>query len=279
MTPVLREALGLLDSSRGGLDLRQRLVDVGGNHVLSFEELDERLGLLSALLFDAGQVANAETFRLPYELEAGVDASPPLIEAAVGSQAEDSRLDHHGCALEAVEHDNGQQRTHLLLADSGVRGLHHRLPRSELWAVGNGNGHEVVERELGIDQGDLKVVVLDGHHDGSRVEPKDLREIGAADAPGFSSRCRALFELGDQVLGSVDFNGGNEVATERGDSIDKVSAAFHRVNGACVDSAVLVDPEVGVGGHHRARRFSRPERPIAWLREPGVPPVVEKWRR
>ena len=48
---------------------------------------------LAALLLDPRQVADPECFELPEELRADVDAAGPLVEAAVGADAEDPGLE------------------------------------------------------------------------------------------------------------------------------------------------------------------------------------------
>ena len=62
------------------------------HHVLGPVELDDGLRLLTALILDPRQVPNPKCIELPDELKAHVVTAGPLVEAAVGAQAEDPCL-------------------------------------------------------------------------------------------------------------------------------------------------------------------------------------------
>ena len=78
--------------------------------------------------------------------------------------------------------------------------------RGELGAVGQGDRHQVVERPAGVDQGDLEVVVLQRDDHRAGVEPEDLGEVGAVDAPLLPRRGGLLLEVGDHVPGPIDLD-------------------------------------------------------------------------
>ena len=74
---------------------------------------------------------------------------------------------------------------------------------------------QVVERQGGVDQGDLKVIVLERDDHRARVEPQDLREVGAVHAPGFARGGRLLLEVGDHVPGPIDLDPGTRSLLNR----------------------------------------------------------------
>ena len=92
-------------STRAAADWRSAWASghVRRHHVLDVEEIDDRLRLLTALLFDPRQVADPQCFELPHELQAHVVTAVPLVEFAVGADAEDPRLNHLVGSLEAVD--------------------------------------------------------------------------------------------------------------------------------------------------------------------------------
>ena len=203
---------------------------------------------IAALLLDPRQVADPEGFELPEGLIADVVTAPPLVEAAVGAEAEDPGLDHLVGGLEAVDQDVGEERARLLPADRRHRRLDQRLVRGELGAVGQGDRHQVVERPAGVDQGDLEVVVLQRHDHRAGVEPQHLRQVGALDPPLLPRRDGLLLEVGEHVPGPVDLDLGDQLLAQLRDPLDQVVAPLDGVEGAGVHPPVLVHPEVGVGG-------------------------------
>ena len=86
-------------------------------------ELDDGPRLIAPLVLDPRKVPETKALELPHELDAGVVTTHPLIEAAVGSEGENASLNQHPGALEAIEHDDGKERTSLLAADSDLGGL------------------------------------------------------------------------------------------------------------------------------------------------------------
>ena len=129
--------------------------------------------LLAALRLDPRQVADSEVLELPDELDADVIAPDPLVEAAVGAQAEDPALDQHAAGrLEAAEHDDRDERARLLPADPHLRRLDQRPARGDLGAVGQGDRHQVIELSGRVDQRDLEVVVLQRLDHRAGVEPQ-----------------------------------------------------------------------------------------------------------
>ncbi len=133
---------------------------------------------------------------------------------------------------------------------SGDR-LDERLVRGELGAVGQGDRHQVVELPGGVDQRDLEVIVLQRDDHRARVEPQDLGEVGALDAPLLPRRGRLLLEVGDHVPGPIDLDSRDQVPAQVRDPLDQVVPPLDAVEGAGIHSPVLVHQEVGVGRHEQ----------------------------
>src|SRR5207253_836351 len=108
-------------------------------HVLGIAQLDDGPRLKTALGLDARKVSNPEILELPHELNAHIVTPYPLVETAVGPKRENSALNQHAGALEAVEHDQRQERARLLPANPGLCRLNERPPRSDLGAIGQGD--------------------------------------------------------------------------------------------------------------------------------------------
>ena len=170
-----------------------------GHPILSFSKFDDRVGLLTTPLLDPRHVADPESFELPDELNARVPAARHLVEAAVGADAEESRLNQHSGALEAVQHDDREERPHLLGANPHLRRLDERFVRGEFGAVVQSDPHQVVELEGGIDQGDLEVIVLLrlDHREGPDEELASGRPVHT---PLFPRRRGLLLKVGQKVL-------------------------------------------------------------------------------
>src|SRR5208282_4309420 len=81
-------AIGLRHPGRRRLESRLGTGHVRRHHVLGPEELDDGSRLLTALLLDPRQVPDPQGVELPQELYAYVVPAGPLVEAAVGTQAE-----------------------------------------------------------------------------------------------------------------------------------------------------------------------------------------------
>ena len=58
-----------------------------------------------------------------------------------------------------------------------------RPARCDLRPVFDGDHHQALERAGRVDQRDLQVVLLERIDDRAGIEPEDLRQVGAADAP------------------------------------------------------------------------------------------------
>ena len=123
--------------------------------------------------------------------------------------------------------------------------------RGELGAVGQADRDQVVERPGGVDQGDLEVIVLQRDDHRAGVEPQDLGEVGAVDAPRFARGGGLLLEVGDHVPGPIDLDPGDQVPAQLRDPLDQVVPPLDAVEGAGVHSPILVHLEVGVGGHEQ----------------------------
>ncbi len=96
------------------------------------------------------------------------------------------------------------------------RRLDHRLMRSQFGTVGQADGDQIVERALGVDQGELQVIVLQRLDHGPRIEAKDARQLGAGDAPLLAGGDGLLLEVGQQVPRPVHFDAGNQVPAQGG---------------------------------------------------------------
>ena len=142
----------------------------------------------------------------------------------------------------------GEERAGLLAADPHLRRLDQRPAGGELGAVGQRDRHQVVERPARVDQGDLRVVVLQRLDHRAGVEPQHLRQVGALDPPLLPRRDGLLLEVGEHVPGPVDLERRDQVAAQGGDPLDQVAAPLDGVEGAGVHAPVLVHQEVGVGG-------------------------------
>ena len=70
-----------------------------------------------------------------------------------------------------------------------------RLARSDLGAIGQCYGHQLVEHSAGVDQRDLEVVVFERLDHSSGVEPEHLSESGALNAPLLTRRDCLLFKI------------------------------------------------------------------------------------
>src|SRR5271166_5663819 len=114
-------AIGLDDPGRRRLEIRMGPVYLLRHHVLGLEECDRGQRLEAALGLDHREVAQPPVLELKERLDAEVVAAPPLVEATVGAYAEDPALEHLVRGLEAVEHDFGNERARLLLADLYLR--------------------------------------------------------------------------------------------------------------------------------------------------------------
>ncbi len=142
----------------------------------------------------------------------------------------------------------GRTGRHLLPADIGLRRQHERPARGNLGAVVHGDPNQVFEILVGIDQGDLQVIVL--HRDNNRawVEAEDLGEIGAVEAPQFTGGGSLLLEVREDVPGPIDLVSRDKVFAHLQDAFDQPVAPLDGVEGAGIHSPILVYQEVGVGG-------------------------------
>ena len=149
---------------------------------------------------------------------------------------------------------------------AAIRRLDQRLVRGELGAVGQRDRHQVVERPARVDQRDLRVVVLQRLDHRPGVEPQHLRQVGAARP---ATRCRAATACcsrsASMFRARSTSTAGTRSPAQAGDPLDQVAAPLDAVQGAGVDPAVLVDPEVGVGGLQQGVVLRRLDVPV-----PGV---------
>src|SRR5262249_11992850 len=105
-----------------------------------------------------------------------------------------------------------------------------------------------VERPRGIDQGELKVIVLQGDDHRARVQAEDLGKIGAGDAPVFACGDGLLLQEGQQVTGPVHLDPGNQVRTQPVNFVEQLAPFLDAVQSAGVLAAIFVDVEVGSSG-------------------------------
>ena len=231
-----------------------------GHHlVLRIVQVDDGPRLRSTLLLDSCQVADSESVELPHELNAHIITTNKIVESAVGAEAEDAGLDVHAGGLKSVEHDRREERAVLLAADPHLRRLHQRALLGQLGAIGDRQPVKVGKRHRRVDQGNLQMIMLERNHDGPWVKPEHLREIGAVDSPLFARPCRLLLEIGDHVPGPIDLVPRHELPAQIGDSLDQVMPALDGVKRAGVHASILMDLEIGVGGHEQSSRSSQLE--------------------
>ncbi len=194
---------------------------------------------------------------LPERLKAHVGTAGPLVHGVVGADGEHTPLDQLVGRLKAVDQDLRRERAHLFPADCVRRRLDQRCPRGELGAVGQGDRHQVVVRPVGIDQGDLEVIVLERDDHRTRVEPEDLGEIRTLDAPCFPRRGGLLLEVGDEVPGPIDLDLGDQLLAQLRDPLDQIVPSLDGVERAGIHSPILVHLEIDIGGHRHASRSWR----------------------
>ncbi len=96
----------------------------------------------------------------------------------------------------------------------------------------HGDPHQVFERLVGIDQGDLKVIVLHRDNDRAGVKPEDLGEVGTVKAPHFAGGGGLLLQVGEHVPCPIDLVSGDQVFAHLQDPLDQVVAALDGVEGA-----------------------------------------------
>ena len=87
----------------------------------------------------------------------------------------------------------------------------------------------------------------DDHRAG--VQPEHAGEAGARDPPRLTRGDGLLLEIGEQVAGAIDFDDGDQLVAQAGDSLDQVVPARHAVEGSGIHAPVLVHVEIGIGGH------------------------------
>ena len=167
----------------------------------------------------------------------------------LGPMAEHTSLDELVGRLKAVDQDLRRERAHLFPADRVHRRLDERCPRRELGAVGQGDRHQVIVRPVGIDQGDLEVIVLERDDHRTRVKPENLGEIRALDAPCFPRRGGLLLEVGDEVPGPIDLDLGDQLLAQLRDSLDQIVPSLDGVERAGIHSPKLVHLEIDIGCH------------------------------
>ena len=138
--------------------------------------------LLAPLFLDSGHIAEPEPVQLPDELrtESSRKLQLFILLSAPSPKAMNCMVMLPGfwkpvimtCAAGAG---------HFLSPDADQRRLDHCELRADLGAILQGDRDQLVERPGRIDEGYLKVIVLD-RHDDARVEPKHQREVRTGDA-------------------------------------------------------------------------------------------------
>ena len=108
---------------------------------------------------------------------------------------------------------------------------------------------QVGERPGGVDQGDLKVIVLERDDHRERVQPQDPREAGARDPPRLTRGGGLLLEVGEQVPGPLDFDDRDQLVAQAGDPLDQVASPLDAVEGSGIHAR-------GAGGRRSRRRRS-----------------------
>ena len=143
----------------------------------------------------------------------------------------------------------GDEGARLLAADRRHGRLDQGLSRGQFGAIGQGDGHQVVDRPGRVDQRDLRVVVLQRLDDGPGVEPEHLGQVGALDPPFLLGRRPRVVRGRPGGCGPGRSRlEGRAPRSGSLDPLDEVLAALDRVERAGVDASILMDEEVGVGG-------------------------------
>ena len=111
------------------------------------------------------------------------------------------------------------------------RRLDQRLMRRQLGAVGQADRDQVVERTIGLDQGDLQVIVFERLDHGARVQAKNLGQIGAGATPILAGGDGLLLHVGEQIAGTIDLDRRNQIPAQLGDLLDQLAAFARRRQG------------------------------------------------
>ena len=151
--------------------------------------------------------------------------------------------------LEAVEHDDGEERPPLLPADPRLRRLDERPLRGELGAVGQGDRHQVVERPAGS----IRVIWRWSCSSGTTTARGSSRRTCVRSALATRHSCRAgrrlLLEVGEHVPGPIDLDLGDQVLAQAARSARPGRAPARRCRGRRRTSR-------GTGGRGSRRRRS-----------------------
>ena len=91
------------------------------------------------------------------------------------------------------------------------------------------------------------MIVFERLDDSSGIESEHLGQVGTLDAPLLAGQDGALFEVGQEVLGPVDLDLGDQIIAERLDPSHEIFASVHGIEGTGVNPAVLMHLKVGVG--------------------------------
>ena len=135
------------------------------------------------------------------------------------------------------------------------------------------------QRQGRVNQGELKMIVLERDHDGEGVQPEDPGEIGARDPPSLTGGSGLLLEVGEQIPGPLDFDDRDQLLAQAGDLLDEVAAALHAVEGPGIRAAVLVDAKVGIGRQEKGVVLGGLDVPLPGIRGPGAGPAARSRRR
>ena len=110
-----------------------------GDHVLGPAEVDDGPRLLAALGLDPRQVADAQAFELPDGWTLTSSRPRPLVEAAVGPDAEDPGLDDSPGVWKPLSRTVGRSGRVFSRRIRRLGRLDERPPRGQLGAVGQGD--------------------------------------------------------------------------------------------------------------------------------------------
>ena len=124
------------------------------------------------------------------------------------------------------------------------------------------------ERLGGVDQGELKMIVLERDDHRARVQPQDPGEIGALDAPRLTREDRLLLELGEQVPARSTSTLETSSSLRLAICSTRSWPALDAVEGAGIHAPVLVDAKVGIGGHQQCVVLGGLNVPLPGIEDP-----------
>ena len=111
--------------------------------------------------------------------------------------------------------------------------------------------NQLVERAGRINQSDLQMVVFQGDDDGARIEPQNLREIGAGDAPAFATDAARCSSAACSRLARSSSTAGTRSRESSSTRATSFSARSTTCRAAGVLAAMLMNVEIRVGGRQQ----------------------------